>query len=115
MIGTTLAHPRVCSGTITINFSRRKHEETEGFLSYRIADRRGDHSDHRGYRYSEFAQGERKSVLLGRSVDLCGGRIIQRKILDFVFADPLRRYFRLLLGFRSGIRSASPWHYRSSL
>src|SRR5258706_543972 len=47
-----------CSGTITINFSRRMHEETEGFFTYRIADRRGDHSDHRGHRYSEFAQGQ---------------------------------------------------------
>src|SRR6266568_1418073 len=40
------------------NFSRRKHEETEGFLTYRIADRRGDHSDHRGYRYPELAQSQ---------------------------------------------------------
>src|ERR1700739_4139739 len=30
------------------DLSRRIHEEAEGFLSYRIADRRGDHSDHRG-------------------------------------------------------------------
>src|SRR5882762_4105069 len=29
------------------------HEETEGFFTYRIADRRGDHSDHRGHRHSE--------------------------------------------------------------
>src|SRR5215469_539387 len=33
---------------------RRIHEEAEGFLSYRIADRGGDHSDHRGDRHSEF-------------------------------------------------------------
>jgi len=29
------------------------HEETEGLFTYRIADRRGDHSDHRGHRHSE--------------------------------------------------------------
>ena len=29
------------------------HEETEGFFTYRIADRRGHHSDHRGHRHSE--------------------------------------------------------------
>src|SRR5215469_13898785 len=33
--------------------SRRFHEEAEGFLSYRVADRRGDHSDYRGHRDSE--------------------------------------------------------------
>src|SRR6266436_7513161 len=33
--------------------SRRSHEEAEGFLSYRVADRRGDHSDHCGHRYPE--------------------------------------------------------------
>jgi hypothetical protein len=31
------------------------YEETEGFLSYRVADRCGDHSDHRGYRNSKLA------------------------------------------------------------
>src|SRR5215471_2913013 len=46
----------VCISPST-TLSRRSHEEAEGFLSYRIADRRGDHSDHRGYRYSELAQG----------------------------------------------------------
>src|SRR6266852_8702948 len=37
------------------NISRRSkhHEETKGFLSYRVADSRGDHSDHRGYCHSE--------------------------------------------------------------
>jgi hypothetical protein len=29
------------------------NEEAEGFLTYRIADRRGNYSDHRGYRHPE--------------------------------------------------------------
>src|SRR5580698_9481901 len=33
----------------------RNEEEPEGFLTYRIADRRGDHFDHRGYRDPELA------------------------------------------------------------
>src|ERR1700730_3592457 len=37
-------------------FLRRSHEEAEGFLTNRIADRRGDHFDHRGHRNSELAQ-----------------------------------------------------------
>src|SRR5437016_5194533 len=36
-----------------LNFSRRQHEKAKGFLSYRIADRRGDHFDHRGHCNSE--------------------------------------------------------------
>src|SRR5215467_11321564 len=31
------------------------HKETEGVLSYQTLDRRGDHSDHRGYRHPELA------------------------------------------------------------
>src|SRR5439155_5725468 len=40
-------------------------EESEGFLSYRIADRRGDHFDHRGDCHPEpapFAYGGQRSV-----------------------------------------------------
>src|SRR5437016_12519281 len=47
------------------NFSRRIHEEAKGFLSYRIADRRGDHFDHRGDCHPEpapFAYGGQRSV-----------------------------------------------------
>src|ERR1700735_3402184 len=33
----------------------KNEEESEGFCTYRIADRRGDHFDHRGYRNSELA------------------------------------------------------------
>jgi hypothetical protein len=33
----------------------RNEEEPEGFLTYRIADRRGDHFDHRGNRDPELA------------------------------------------------------------
>src|SRR6202008_4241805 len=50
-----------CSGTTKKFKEIEYHEETEGFLSYRIADRRGDHSDHRGYRYSELAALENRS------------------------------------------------------
>src|ERR1700721_3739010 len=31
----------------------RNEEEPEGFLTHRVADRRGDHFDHRGHRNSE--------------------------------------------------------------
>jgi hypothetical protein len=41
------------SSTSFYVLSRRSHEEAEGFLSYRIADRRGDHFDHRGHRNPE--------------------------------------------------------------
>src|SRR5437879_342144 len=39
----------------TIQFLKETwhHEEAKGFLTYRVADRRGDHSDHRGHRNSE--------------------------------------------------------------
>src|ERR1700735_734107 len=33
----------------------KNEEESEGFFTHRIADRRGDHFDHRGYRNSELA------------------------------------------------------------
>src|SRR5260370_1859214 len=39
--------------SVSIIASRRKHEEAKGILSYRVVDRRGDHSDHRGHRNSE--------------------------------------------------------------
>src|SRR4029077_2392576 len=43
----------IMSARTTLNSPRRTYEEAKGFLSYRVADRRGDHSDHRGYRNSE--------------------------------------------------------------
>ncbi len=51
--GISLALSSACSGTNTLHSQGDSNEETEGFLSYRIADRRGDHSDHRGHRNSE--------------------------------------------------------------
>src|SRR6266850_3127092 len=43
----------------------KSEEESKGFLSYRIADRRGDHFDHRGDCHPEpapFAYGGQRSV-----------------------------------------------------
>src|SRR5580698_4641305 len=37
------------------NLSRRTNEEAEGFLTNRVADRCGDHFDHRSDRNSELA------------------------------------------------------------
>src|SRR6202008_2919132 len=60
-IGLQVAVGIACSGTSKQPKEIEYHEETEGFLSYRIADRRGDHSDHRGHRYSELAALENRS------------------------------------------------------
>src|SRR5207344_749545 len=44
-----------CSGTLNSHTLKEivENEEAEGFLTYRVADRRGDHLDHRGHRNSE--------------------------------------------------------------
>src|ERR1700752_1225784 len=54
--------PVTCTSSVNAlatNISQVKlkeiYEEAKGFLSYRIADRRGDHFDHRGHRNSELA------------------------------------------------------------
>src|SRR5216683_2765807 len=60
--------PRALAPEKRLMLSRSKnHEEAKGFLAYRIADRRGDHSDHRGYRYSELAALEDRSERIIRS------------------------------------------------
>src|SRR5437660_8676187 len=53
--------PKVCrtradSPDIDIR-GKHRHAETEGFLTYRIADCGGDHPDHRCHRYSELTAG----------------------------------------------------------
>src|SRR5260370_1910402 len=54
--------PRALAPEKRLMLRRSKdHEEAKGFLAYRIADRRGDHSDHRGYRHSELAALENRS------------------------------------------------------
>src|SRR5260370_2602260 len=52
-IGLPLALGMACSGTIKLLKEIQHHEEAKGFLSHRHADRRGDHSDHRGHRHPE--------------------------------------------------------------
>src|SRR5260370_24499212 len=87
----------------TLFRSRRKNEETKGFLSYRIADRRGDHSDHRGYRYSEFAQGQDRNGTLLDSRHTSHSHHLPCLLIDFVSADRLRRYFGRSWWSRSGM------------
>src|SRR5260370_40866328 len=52
-IGLPLALGMACSGTIKLLKEIQHHEEAKGFLSHRVADRRGDHSDHRGHRHPQ--------------------------------------------------------------
>jgi len=69
--GVKLARPRGALARIH-SYSVLKgvlNEEAEGFLSYRVADRRGDHSDHRGHRNSnliksKMAANESSAVVL---------------------------------------------------
>src|SRR2546425_13141304 len=101
--------------TLSLHDALPIYEETEGFLSYRIADRRGHHSDHRGHRYSEFAQGQDggERILSGWCDSYSQHRSGQ--LLDFVSSGRLRRYFGRSWWSRSGMRSSGPQHDSASL
>src|SRR5258708_20120391 len=90
------------------NFSRRKHEETEGFLTYRIADRRGDHSDHRGHRYSEFAQGQDGGKSNVNTSELQHPHHLACHLLLLIYSSRLRRYFGCTCCTPTGIPSSPP-------
>src|SRR5437016_5689590 len=92
------------------NFSRRKHEEAKGFLSYRIADRRGDHSDHRGHRHSELAALENRSQRIIR----CGRGSHHRHRGSDVFFQ-LGQWFRHQFDFSWRTRSLQRSDCRRSL
>jgi hypothetical protein len=53
-VAPPLPYSTACSGTKNSHTLKEtvENEEAEGFLTYRVADRRRDHSDHRGYRNS---------------------------------------------------------------
>src|SRR5437016_7952094 len=84
------------------NFSRRMHEEAKGFLSYRIADRRGDHFDHRGHRHSELAAFENRS----ERVVCCRFGPHDRHFPGDLF---------LILGHRLCDDPGTPWRHAGSL
>src|SRR5262249_32878352 len=74
------------------NLSRRLHEETEGLLSYRTLDRRGDHSDHRGNRHPELAALEdRGQRIIGRgfrAYDRHSGSDLPVELGQWLFTGP---------------------------
>src|SRR5258708_40135136 len=97
------------------SFSRRKNEETKGVLSYRIADRRGHHSDHCGHRYSEFAQGQDGGE---RILGGCRDSQYQHsssQLLDSLSSNRLLRDVGCARWPSCGLRSAYPQYRRASL
>src|SRR5262249_25137074 len=74
----------------------------EGLFTYRVADRRGDHSDHRGYRDSELAAfKDRRQRILG-----CGFGAYDRHRGSNVLLD---------LGYRLLAQLAISWRRRRAL